>query len=331
MKISTRKWMRILFQAAGIALFIAILSRVDVRQIAGAYRRFNLFYLLYVLVTMVLFILIKSIRWKRIVALQGVDVPLFLSFRIYAAGLYLGVITPGRVGDFAKSLYLINSGMGPGKAIFGALLDRMLDIVFLVVFGYISLLFLPGIFKNQLLLSSFLVAVLAVAILAISRRRDLLKRFTQWFVRAIIPMRLRGSLNKVVCDSLDEFGLLTAGRMAEYAFLTMVAMLLQYLFFIVTAKVLGIDVPITILAAAISAAIFTSLLPVSLLGLGTRDAVLILIFGRVGISKELAMAFSFFFVLVYCIIGLLGLVCWLTGPFKKEKIARTQNSAGDDR
>ncbi|MFA4946984.1 MAG: lysylphosphatidylglycerol synthase transmembrane domain-containing protein [Candidatus Krumholzibacteriia bacterium] len=331
MKIFTGKWLRILFQAAGIALFIAILSRVDVREVAAAYRRFNLFYLLYVFVTMVLFILVKSIRWKRIVALQGVEVPVSSSFKIYAAGLYLGVITPGRVGDFAKSLYLINSGMEPGKAIFSPLLDRMLDIGFLIVFGYVSLLFFPGIFKNQLLLSSLLVVVLAVAILAISRRRDLLKRFAQRFVRAIIPMRFRVSLNAVVSDTLDEFGLLTAGRTAEIAFLTMAAMLLQYLFLIVAAKVLGIDVSITILTAAISAAIFTSLLPVSFLGLGTRDAVLILIFNRVGISKELAMAFSFIFVLVYCIIGLLGLCCWLTAPFKQEKIAQAQNSAGDNR
>jgi uncharacterized protein (TIRG00374 family) len=331
MKIFTGKWMRILFQAAGIALFIAILSRVDVREVLNAYRRFNVLYIVYFFVTMALYILVKSFRWKRIVALQGVEVPVSRSFKIYAAGLYLGVITPGRVGDFAKSLYLINSGMEPGRAIFSPLLDRLLDIAFLVLFGYVSLLLLPGIFENQLILSSLLVVVLLVAILAVSRRRDLLKRFTERFVQATVPTRFRVSLNKVVCDALDGFGLLTAGRTAEIAILTFVAMLLQYLFLIVAARVLGIDVSIPILTAAISAAIFTSLLPVSLLGLGTRDAVLILIFGRVGISRELAMAFSFMFVITYCIIGILGLVCWLTAPFKQEKIAEAQNSAGDNR
>jgi uncharacterized protein (TIRG00374 family) len=323
--------MRLLFQAAGIALFAVILSRVDVKEVAAAYRRFNLFYLGYSFVTMALFILIKSIRWKRIVALQGVDVPVSRSFRIYSAGLYLGVITPGRIGDFAKSIYLINSGMEPGRAIFSPLADRIFDIVFLVVFGYISLLLIPGIFHNQMLLSSLLVLVLVVAILAIALRRDLLKRFTKRFAEATVPKRFRVSLNRVVCDALDGFGLLTAAKTAEIALLTVAALSLQYLFLIVAARVLGIDVSITVLAAAISAAVFVSLLPVSLLGLGTRDAVLILIFSRVGISRELAIAFSFMFILTYCIIGIFGLFCWLTVPFGQEKLARLTSDVGENR
>jgi hypothetical protein len=71
---------------------------------------------------------------------------------------------------------------------------------------------------------------------------------------------------------------------------------------------------------SISAAIFVGLIPISISGIGTRDFVLIMIFSRVGLTEEQAVTFSLTFIGVYIIIGLAGLVCWLSAPFNLSRI-----------
>lgn len=331
MNFQRKTGLRIAFQLLGIALFVVILSRIEIGKVLDAYRNFDVSYVIYSLLIMFLFITSKSLRWKLIVAVQGIGISPRRAFTVYASALYLGIITPGRIGDFAKSLYLMRTGQEPGRAIFSTALDRLFDIVFLVVIGYISLLFFPGIFGNQLLLSSLVVGIVLLVVLVLLRRRDLLAKFTERFIRIAVPPRFRESLSMVVSDVLNEFGLLHRRDVLQIVLYSIGAWLMHYLFFILAARALNLDISIPVLVTCISAAIFTSLLPISLLGLGTRDAVLILIFGRVGLSREAAVSFSFTFMFVYLIIGLIGLACWLTAPFHRELAGSVEQFRGEDR
>ena len=315
MKLLSTKWVKILFQALGVALFVIILTRVDVREIARSYRRMSLLHGALGIMLLFLLTLIKAFRWKKIVAAQGRAVPLGRAFRIYAASLYLGVVTPGHIGDFAKSLYLMNAGLSAGRALFSSVVDRFFDIVFLVVIGYTSLLFFPGIFKNQLSVSSLLLGIVLLAIAAFFWRRDILLRFMKRFVSGMPGSNFRTNVDKIITEGLGEFEKLKRGAAAHIALLTLFAWIAHYLFFIVFADALMLGVSVPVIIVCVSAAIFTALLPVSLSGLGTRDLVLILIFGKVGFSREAAVTFSFSFILVYLIQGLTGLICWLTAPF----------------
>lgn len=316
-----KKWVKYLFQALGILLFVVILTRVDLGRILDSYRNLGARHVITAFGIILLFNLAKSIRWKVIVALQGVNVTVPRALTVYASSLYLGLVTPGRIGDFAKSFYLVNSGMKPGRAVFSSILDRMFDLIFLAVIGYVSLLLFPGIFRNQFALSTLVLGLAILLTLAVFWRRDLLERLIKGFVSGIAPSRLRSNLDGLVTDVLGDFGLITGGRAVEIAVLTLAAWSLHYLFFIFMAGALGIEASAGMLLVSISAAIFTSLLPVSLSGLGTRDIVLILIFSRIGLSREAAVTFSFMFVLVYIIMGLTGLICLLTAPFHTGRIA----------
>jgi len=319
MKLRANRWVKLLFQAVGIALFIVILAHVDLREILRSYRRMSLVPAAIGVALLFILTLIKSRRWKTIVDAQGFQIGGGRAFRVYAASLYLGVVTPGHLGDFAKSLYLMNEGFPAGKALFSSLVDRLFDIMLFVAVGYVSLLFFPGIFENQLLLSSLLVGIVALAAAALFWRRDLLRRFMRRFIAGMPGEGLRSNLDSFITDGLEEFATMRARGAWIVGILTGAAWIVHYLFFIIFAGALGIHATIPVLIVAVSAAVFMSLLPVSISGLGTRDLALILIFSRVGLSREEAVTFSFSFILVYVIQGLTGLVCWFTSPFHAAK------------
>jgi|WetSurMetagenome_2_1015567.scaffolds.fasta_scaffold14051_2 glycosyltransferase 2 family protein len=319
MKFIGSRWMRILFHAVGVALFAVILTRVDLGAIWSAYRHIELSRAVAGIALLFVLTLLKSLRWRRIVSTQGIAVPVFMSFRIYAASLYLGVVTPGHIGDFAKSLYLTRKGMTAGKAIFSSLADRLFDIVFLAVIGYASLLSFPGIFSNQLLMSSLLLGLVAITVAALFCRRELLKRFVRKFLSGMPNRGIRASIDRVITEGIGEFGLLGIRTSAIAGLLTLGAWIAHYFFFIIFAKALGIGASIPLLIVSVSAAVFVSLIPISLSGLGTRDLALILIFGRAGLTREAAVTFSFAFIFVYLIQGIVGLLCWLSVPLHSKK------------
>jgi glycosyltransferase 2 family protein len=319
MKFIGSKWMRILFQAAGVALFVVILARVDLGKIWVAYRHIELPHAIAGVSLLFVLTFFKSLRWRRIVSSQGTKVPVFMSFRIYAASLYLGVVTPGRIGDFAKSFYLTGKGMTAGKALFSSLADRLFDVAFLAVIGYASLLFFPGIFANQLLMSSVLLVLVAITVAALFCRREFLKRFVRKFLSGMPDWGIRGRIDRVVTESIGEFGLLGIRTSSIATLLTLAAWMAHYSFFIIFAKALGLGASIPLLIVSVSAAIFVALIPVSVSGLGTRDLALILIFSRAGLSREAAVTFSFAFIIVYLIQGFTGLLCWLSVPLHQKK------------
>ncbi len=302
----------------GIALFAVILLKVEINDVFESFKRIDLMYGLSVMVILIAFTFVKGLRWRTIVAQQGINVSVMRSFRIYSASLYLGFITPGKIGDFAKSLYLIGRGMPIGRSIYSSFLDRLLDLVFLVITGYAGILVFPGIFENQVLVGTLLFIVIVTVSCLVFWRRELLKKVARKFASSVIPERYRQGLDSGFTQLLDEFKSLEPAGMVRIVLLTLLAWIMHYSVFIILAQAFVAEVSIRIIIIAISVSIFTSLLPVSISGLGTRELVLILIFGSVGFSKESAVTFSLSFIAIYIIQGAIGLISWFSSPFDAE-------------
>lgn len=325
---SRSRWIRILFQALGLALFAVILTRVDLKEVARAYRTMSPAPAAAGIALLFALTLLKALRWRTIVAGQGIRVGVERAFRIYAASLYLGVVTPGHVGDFAKSLYLANRGFSAGRAIMSSVADRLFDLILLCVVSFLSLAVFPGIVRNQALFGWLFLAAAVAAVGAFFLRRDILARLMKRFVAALPGERLRGGLDRAVTEGLEEFPAAAGRRLPAIVALTLAAWTAHYAYFAVLAEALGVGAPLSVVAVCVSAAIITSLAPVSISGLGTRDLVIILIFARAGLGREAAVTFSFSFILSYLVLGATGLLCWLTAPFEGPRETRAAEGTG---
>jgi uncharacterized protein (TIRG00374 family) len=313
---------RILFQILGVLLFVLILVRVDLSEVLAYFGNLTLADGIVLLLILICFTFVKGLRWRLLVSRQGLSMSPARAFAIYSSSLYLGVVTPGRVGDFIKSLYLINRGMSAGKSIFSCLVDRMFDIIFLVLFGYTSLLFFPGLFENQYLMSTGVLIVTATVAIYLFWRRDIVSKVISKFASLVFPTTLIDKTDRAVADLLGEFENLDKPTTAAVALYTLLAWILHYATFIYFAHILSIDLSVPLVIVIVSAAIFTALIPVSLSGLGTRELVLIVIFANIGLTREAAVAFSFSFILVYIVQSVIGMICWLTGPLHSGSLSK---------
>jgi hypothetical protein len=101
--------------------------------------------------------------------------------------------------------------------------------------------------------------------------------------------------------------------------LTLLAYALFFLQGLLLALALDLRLGVVYLTVSLSVSGFVTLLPISISGLGTRDAALIAMFAPAGIIAEQAVAYStLFFLTFYIAGGLIGAVAYQIKPLDRR-------------
>ena len=313
-----RLWLIRLF---GILLLIFLLTRVDLSSIASAITKVNLWYLAAVIVLTPPGIFLRSWRWQSLLKMQGVTYPLRQAFLASFSGFYLGLATPGRLGEFAKVLYLTDDKeLAFGEAFSSVLVDRLCDIYFLVIVGGFGLISfsLVGLISFSLLGETILAIIVLLLLLAISLLL-LSRRIGQRLIGVVYKTKVLRRFEDRIDASVDQFywGLerLTGRKLVFPLLLTLAAYAI--LFSQCYLLALSLNLPLSFLYIAICMAVATlvALIPVSLCGVGTRDITLIALFSLQGIAYESALSYSLLVLLtLYIFTAVMGAIAWQTKP-----------------
>ena len=138
-QLATKRAARLLAVLIGPIILIIILLRADLAVLATLLGDAKPGMVLAAVGAVVAFHWLKAVRWTAILRGQGIVLKLLNGYLMYGAGLLLGLITPGRVGDFAKIWYIRKLGHGDGRSSMSVLLDRLLDLLVLALVGLVAL------------------------------------------------------------------------------------------------------------------------------------------------------------------------------------------------
>jgi uncharacterized protein (TIRG00374 family) len=236
----------------------------------------------------------KAWRWRLLIRELGMPVPsLARATTLYLIGQFAGGATPGQSGDFIRAWYLRERGAALSSALFSILVDRLFDFLVMAVVSLYGLVAFAHLFPAALQVPiraatiGFAVAM-AVALPALMARRPrgwLLARARR-VAPATAGRRIEGWR-----DGLDALHLrpglatlLLAGTVAA----TAVAMTRLWLLF----RALDVDIPLAVLVSSSALVSILQTLPVSVSGIGVRDAILVGVLARYGYAAERALALS---------------------------------------
>lgn len=297
-----QNWLKLI----GVVLLVWIMSTVDWAQASQALLKLNPAYLLAYVVCFVVMMLVRTARLR--LALSRLDHQLTFS-DCYVATLepaFMGVVTPGRLGEFTRVGYIHAHGVPMQEAISVVTIERLIDICVLLIFGFggVVYIFAPAAYQ----FSGGLVVVLGLLLFfGVIRSYDLLfqhlQKYLGWILRwepsfvARHRQALATSLHVVI------------NRTAMPIFLLgLVCIALNFGQVYLLAKAFGFEADYLVVIFAYAVATLVSLLPISVGGLGTREATYIMIMGREGILKEQALLFSLMDGVVLGIFGLFLLI-----------------------
>lgn len=113
----------------GLALLAWILYRADRTAMLNALRLLSWKSVALAAVFFGANVLLKSVRWSRMLSAQGIPLPVRVAVAAYLNGQFYGQITVGRIGEFYRAEALIERNVSAGRALSSCLWDRFLDVL----------------------------------------------------------------------------------------------------------------------------------------------------------------------------------------------------------
>jgi len=274
----------------------------------------KILYFLSALALVFLLLFIKSVRWNWLLKGQGITYKLGESYIIYLSSLYFGFITPGRLGEFIKAFYIKkDKKVSTSRGMSSVILDRLFDMYFLLLAGVLGLWKFNVLGKLSLTYLFLLVMIVILPLFFLNRT------FMKIPVRALYKMALiRKYEQKIeirVNDFYDGISELVTFKLLPAFFLTCSAYLLFFFQCFLLLRSLGIPINFLDISLMMGVSNLISLMPLSISGLGTRDAVLIYFFSILGYNPEMAVSYSLLIFLNFFVFGgLLGAGAWWMHP-----------------
>jgi len=298
----------------GIFLFVIILVKTDIEGILVNIKNVKLSYLAIAALFSFPVLLTKSYCWNYLKRRQNIHYNLKDSFLMYGVGLYIGGITPGRIGEVSRILYLKKDNHSFGKSLVSLILDRFSDVVFLLTFLFFGSLFFLSSFYQQILIFITVVALL-IFLLFIFLKSNLIKSLLKKIFYIIIPDKYQKSWKVNFQDFINDIKIYKFKDYLIAFFLTALSWAFCYIQIFIVAQSVGIVVvPFLYLSVVFAIISFINLIPISILGIGTRDMALIFFLSPFLIFKEQIIVFSSMVLLMYFFTTLIGLICWLIKP-----------------
>ncbi len=308
-----------LLPLVGLALFAWIVWRTGAGAIAGRIASVRALPLCAAMALVPVILVVRGTRWRRILALGGVAWPARRAIGAWSVGFFASAITPAKAGDAIRAWYVrTDTGCSLAAALASVFVDRLFDLLLVVAAGVVSVALFSARYA-QLPSSGAMVAVALVVALgaAAATNRRLVRAVARPFVALVVPPSLRESL----AGSFHAFYDATARTIsspravAEILAWTVVAWALIVALALAVARAFDVGVSAGYLAMTMPIITLVELVPVSVSGVGTRDAAAVYLFGVVGVERAAAVGFSLGYLAVGTwLTALVGFAVWIRNP-----------------
>ena len=221
------------------------------------------------------------------------------------SSLFLGFISPGRLGEFSRALHIKNDyNVSSGTALSTVLADRFFDLSALLTLGIIAFSSINN------LLEAIISKLGTSLIITLGTTMLITLTFLQlWKIKSIRNNHYLLKLSNHFNDLIKGLRKIGFKGVIISLFLTTCSYIILFVQSHILVVALGINISFLITCFTMSLGSLATLIPISFSGLGTRDASFIFYLSKHNIPSEQALALSFSIFFTFFIIG--GSICFI--------------------
>ncbi len=233
-------------------------------------------------------------RWWLLLRPVRLDVPYLRMVAFYFIGMFFNIFLPTIVGgDAVKAILLARETGAPARSTMSVFMERNVGLLALLTIATAAAFVAPPVDVrgfNLLQLTLIVFAAFVVANVVLANRPAY--RLVDYLV-ALTPLaRIRSraaSLYEALVPYRDARwrGLIAAATAQSFLFQAVVILVV-----FLNANALGLSVPLASLAVFVPLISLAGMLPVSVNGLGLREALYLLLFGRIGVPADAAVSMA---------------------------------------
>ncbi len=315
-----RKYLPWLLRLLGPLLLILFLLNSDIPRLFTILQQAALWPILLALLLMPPFILIKAWRWQYLLRELRLHLPFRTVAGLYTVAIFWGAVTPGQSGDFARAWYLRERGAPLAPALLSTMIDRLCDLLVMSATATVGILALGQLLPNPALRTLLIVGMgsgltMLTAVLAIRTPR-------QWLLTRLLPMLLPARLQASLERWNNQLASLTLHPRLTLVLVVTSLISAAFTFYRLWLLFIALDVyiPLHIVVGVSALVAVLQVLPISIAGVGVRDAALIAVVTApaYGYSQEQALAISVLFLLLTLEHIVIGFIVSFWYPLGKQ-------------
>jgi hypothetical protein len=309
-KRSAARW---LLRLLGPALLVLIVARLDDPAAIGRlFASAHPGWLGLALAVNFVAIHLKVVRWQVMLRARGIDYSTKNAWLAFSSSLYLAMTTPGRVGDVLRVQYLKHDvGASYAEGLASVVRDRLTDLYVLVGFVAIAMVRYSPVIAGDLWMLSW--AVVAATVLGP------LVLLVPGLAERVMTRAWARLARDPDAGGLSRF---LAALRAQVSRTLVVTLPLTVVSFLVgfgqgwlAARALGIPISFFDAVCLLAVANLMGLLPISMSGVGIREAFFAVVFPAIALSATQGVAFGLFvFFVVYVALAVIGFISWQIKP-----------------
>ncbi len=284
------RWAR---YALTLALLVLVVAKVDPQRLLASLQSARAEYVALALLLTAPFLYLKALRWHLLLRAGDIQASFLESTVSLIGGMGLGLVTPARLGELVRAAYLRD----PRKLRIGGLvlIDKGLDVLVLAALS------IPGAWRllGPLAGMAFVVVTFSGLFLVYSPGRVLV-----WLGAVSFRFPPRAKLERV-WSSLESLSTRATTTYLVLTALSFVVVLVQFGLILLSWR----NWSFSVVALTFPLVILTNVLPLTIGGLGIREAAAVVLLGHYGVpSAHAALAAFLMFAINTALPGIVGAV-----------------------
>ncbi|MCK5030179.1 MAG: flippase-like domain-containing protein [Thermoplasmatales archaeon] len=294
-----------LLPIVGVIILIIIINTLDLQKIIDIFSKINPVYSILSFLIIIPLIVLTTIEWQLLLKKQKIKVSFSYSIKNFFIGYFYGFITPGAFGAYTRSIYLSEeSGVPLPKCVSNIIIFNTIEYLGMLSVGAIGAIYLSSIYPY---LFHIIIVIIIIVISLFSfffkfkRSRILFTKIVQSRIFVTVRNRIKNSITSFYED-LPKFKdvILPFG-------ISVFGWFLKYIMMFFVAKLFFIEIPFLYFIMVMAVADVIASLPISIYGLGTREAALITMFKFWDVQSEKIVSLSLFlFVIIWLTPSVIG-------------------------
>ena len=123
------KKLNFLLKFIGFGLLFFLIYKIGWRETIESIQKISVSHFIIALIILWVAFYLKSVRWRIISISYKISLKSFQAFKVFFIGLFLANITPGRLGDFGRLLYIKDKLPSQKVGWSSLIMDRNFDLV----------------------------------------------------------------------------------------------------------------------------------------------------------------------------------------------------------
>ena len=288
-----------------VILLIFLFKQVDKNVLLATIKNADKSLLFFAFLVFFFNYLLCFYRWKMLLTTLEIQIPSKRIITSFSGGVFFSLFLPSTIGgDLVRSIDLATYTKRPREVVATVFLDRLSGYVGLVILALLALL-LGGKFlqDKSVLFSVGIITAILIAILLV-----LFNQFLYSKINKILNSPRAGRVREAIKNLHQEIYIFRQHKkmILKNLILSFFVQATSPVVFYIIALSFGIKLNIIYFFIFLPIIGAITLLPISIGGLGLRDATTIFFFAKVGVAKDFAFAMSllnFFFLLLYGALG----------------------------